>query len=46
MQILNTYFTEPKDPHESYRRTGLYAWELYAAKATPLWMAASHSVRR
>ena len=43
MQILNTYFTEPKDPHESYRRTGLYAWELYAAKATPLWMAASHS---
>jgi hypothetical protein len=43
MQLLHTYFSEPHDPHESYRRTGLYAWELYAAKATPLWMAASHS---
>jgi hypothetical protein len=43
MQLLNAYFTEPDDSHESYRRTGLYAWELYAAKATPLWMAASHS---
>lgn len=43
MQLLRGYFTEPADTRESYRRTGLYAWELYAAKATPLWMAASHS---
>jgi hypothetical protein len=43
MALLRSYFTEPADSHESYRRTGLYAWELYAAKATPLWMAASHS---
>ena len=43
MAILHTYFTEPKDDHEAYRRTGLYAWELYAAKPTPMWMAASHT---
>jgi D-arabinono-1,4-lactone oxidase len=43
MQLLNSYFTEPADDHESYRRTGLFAWELYAAKPTPLWLAASHS---
>jgi D-arabinono-1,4-lactone oxidase len=43
MEILRAYFTEPEDDHEAYRRTGLYAWELYAAKPTPLWMAASHS---
>ena len=43
MAILHTYFTEPEDDHEAYRRTGLYAWELYAAKPTPMWMAASHT---
>jgi D-arabinono-1,4-lactone oxidase len=43
MTILHTYFTEPEDDHEAYRRTGLYAWELYAAKPTPNWMAASHT---
>ena len=43
MEILNGYFTEPDDDHEAYRRTGLYAWELYAAKPTPMWMAASHT---
>ena len=43
MEILHTYFTEPEDDHEAYRRTGLYAWELYAAKPTPMWMAASHT---
>ena len=43
MEILHTYFTEPEDDHEAYRRTGLYAWELYAAKPTSMWMAASHT---
>jgi hypothetical protein len=43
MELLQGYFAEPKDDHESYRRTGLYAWELYAAKPTPFWMSASHS---
>jgi hypothetical protein len=43
MQLLRWYFSEPQDDHESYRRTGLYAWELYTAKATPFWMSASHS---
>jgi D-arabinono-1,4-lactone oxidase len=43
MEILNAYFTEPEDDHEAYRRTGLFTWELYAAKPSPLWMAASHT---
>ena len=43
MEILHAYFTEPEDDHEAYRRTGLYAWELYAAKPTSKWMAASHT---
>jgi D-arabinono-1,4-lactone oxidase len=42
MQVLRDYFTSPADVHESYRRTGLFAWELYAAKPTPFWMSASH----
>ena len=43
MQLLQSYFTEPADDHEGYQRTGLYAWELYSAMPTPLWMNASHS---
>jgi D-arabinono-1,4-lactone oxidase len=43
MVLLRTYFTEPADAEEAYRRTGLYAWELYAAKPTRLWLAASYS---
>lgn len=42
MVLLKQYFDEPTDAHESYRRTGLNAWELYAAKPTDLWMSASH----
>jgi len=42
MLLLREYFTSPADVHESYRRTGLFAWELYAAKPTPFWMSASH----
>jgi D-arabinono-1,4-lactone oxidase len=44
MQLLQTYFTEPKDAHESYARTGFFAWELYSAPATDFWMAASSTV--
>jgi D-arabinono-1,4-lactone oxidase len=43
MHLLRSYFAEPADDHESYRRTGLYAWELYAAMPTKLWMNASHT---
>jgi hypothetical protein len=43
MGLLRDYFTEPADAEEAYRRTGLYAWELYAAKPTQLWLAASHT---
>jgi hypothetical protein len=43
MELLSSYFSEPEDDRESYRRTGLYAWELYAAKPTAFWMSASHS---
>lgn len=43
MQLLQAYFTEPDDDHEAYRRTGLYAWELYSAKAGPFWLNAAHS---
>ena len=43
MQLLRSYFTSPADAHESYQRTGLYAWELYSAKATRFWMSPSYS---
>ncbi|HEY2180601.1 MAG TPA: hypothetical protein VGH09_02910 [Solirubrobacteraceae bacterium] len=46
MQLLDSYFTEPTDDHEAYRRTGLYAWELYAAKPTSFWMSASYTTGR
>jgi hypothetical protein len=43
LRLLNGYFTEPRDDREAYRRTGLYAWELYGAKPARFWMAASHT---
>jgi hypothetical protein len=43
MLLLHSHFTEPRDDRESYRRTGLYPWELYAAKPTGFWMSASHA---
>ena len=43
VRLLNGYFTEPRDDREAYRRTGLNAWELYSAKPTRFWMAASHT---
>lgn len=43
MQLLRTFFTEPASAQESYARTGLYGWELYAAQPTDFWMSASHT---
>jgi len=43
VRLLNDYFDEPRDDREAYRRTGLYAWELYGAPPTRFWMAASHT---
>ena len=43
MTLLKEWFEAPADPHEALRRTGTYAWELYGAKATKLWLACSHT---
>jgi D-arabinono-1,4-lactone oxidase len=43
MGLLHDYFTAPRSDHESYRRTGLYAWELYAAKPNDFWLNPSYS---
>jgi hypothetical protein len=43
MGLLREYFSEPEDDHEAFRRTGTYAWELYAAMPTPFWINPSHS---
>ena len=40
MGLLNEYFRAPADAKESYRRTGTYAWELYAAMPTRFWLVA------
>ena len=43
MELLKTYFSEPADAKEAYRRTGTYAWELYAAMPAPFWLSPAHS---
>jgi hypothetical protein len=43
MDLLRTYFSEPDDDDEAYRRTGTYAWELYAAMPAPFWLSPAHS---
>jgi D-arabinono-1,4-lactone oxidase len=43
MNILNTYFAEPKSAHEALARTGTYGWELYGAKPSPFWMSNSYT---
>jgi hypothetical protein len=43
MGLLREYFREPGDDHEAFRRTGTYAWELYAAMPTRFWINPSHS---
>jgi hypothetical protein len=41
--VLRNWFEEPKDAHEAFRRTGMFAWELYAAAPTSFWMNASYT---
>jgi len=43
MQLLRDYFAAPSDEAEALRRTGAYAWELYAAMPERFWMNAAHS---
>jgi hypothetical protein len=43
VQLLNTYFSEPRDDDEAYRRTGTFAWELYSAMPAPFWLSPAHS---
>lgn len=42
MKMLGGWFNAP-DFDEAYRRTGLYAWEFYAAKASPFWLSPSYT---
>jgi hypothetical protein len=43
MQVLHRYFSAAGDDQESYRRTGIYAWELYAAQPTEFWLSPSYT---
>lgn len=42
MQLLYNYFKDP-DVQEAYRRTGLFAWEFYAAKPSPFSLSPAYS---
>ena len=41
MVLLRDHFNEKIDPIERIRRTGTFAWELYAAAPSPFWMSVS-----
>ena len=43
MRLLRDYFAAPEDDAEALRRTGTYAWELYASMPQRFWMNAAHS---
>ena len=43
MRLLRDYFAEPRDDREALRRTGTYAWELYAAPPTQFWLNPSYT---
>jgi D-arabinono-1,4-lactone oxidase len=43
MRLLREYFEEPETVAEAYERTGLFGWELYAAKPNEFWLNASHT---
>ncbi|HEU4558449.1 MAG TPA: D-arabinono-1,4-lactone oxidase, partial [Longimicrobium sp.] len=43
MTLLQDYFNAAPNDHDALKRTGTYAWELYGAKPTPLWLACSHT---
>ncbi len=42
MKLLQDYFTV-EDDQESYRRTGLYAWEFYAARPSSFWLSPAYT---
>jgi hypothetical protein len=43
VNLLHTYFSEPRDDDDAYKRTGMYAWELYSAMPSPFWLSPAHS---
>jgi D-arabinono-1,4-lactone oxidase len=43
MQLLDQYFTSPRDAHDAYARTGTYAWELYSAMPAAFWLSPAYT---
>jgi D-arabinono-1,4-lactone oxidase len=43
MRLLRDYFAAPRGDAEALRRTGTFAWELYATLPVPFWLNPSHS---
>jgi hypothetical protein len=43
MRLLRDYFDAPSDKAEALRRTGTFAWELYATMPERFWLNAAHS---
>jgi hypothetical protein len=43
MRLLRDWFGAPRDDAEALRRTGTYAWELYATGPERFWLNAAHS---
>ena len=43
MNVMNNYFTSAKSAQAALKRTGTYAWELYGAGPTSIWMSPSYS---
>ena len=43
MRLLRDYFASASSDEEAYERTGIFGWELYAAKPNAFWLNASHT---
>jgi D-arabinono-1,4-lactone oxidase len=43
MRLLRGYFGEPPEAADALRRTGTFAWELYATGPEKFWLNAAHS---
>ena len=43
IRVLRAYFAEPARTRDSYRRTGLFAYELYGARACAGWLHPGYS---
>lgn len=43
MCLFRDYFAEAANDAEALKRTGIYTWELYAAKTNPGWMSMSYT---